>query len=66
MYMNVTKLIVLSVLAVSFAFVSCDKHSWEDTQKLHEGMHAEEHGDHGAHDKKHVEKAAVEGHKDKH
>jgi hypothetical protein len=61
--MNVTKLIVWSVLAVSFAFVSCDKHSWEDTQKLHEGMHAEEHGDHGH---KHTEKAAEHGHKEKH
>jgi hypothetical protein len=37
-----------AALALLFCAVSCDKHSWESTQVLHEGMHkahGEGHGD---------------------
>jgi len=39
---------LLAVASLIFASVSCDKHSWEETQVLHEGMHkvhGEDHGD---------------------
>ncbi len=40
--------ILLCAAAFTFASVSCDKHSWKETQVLHEGMHkahAEGHGE---------------------
>ncbi|MFM7604922.1 MAG: hypothetical protein ACKO8Z_06950 [Prosthecobacter sp.] len=38
--------ILLSAAAVVFASVSCDKHSWKETQGLHEGMHKAHDSDH--------------------
>ncbi|MEN3942594.1 hypothetical protein WJU23_14940 [Prosthecobacter sp. SYSU 5D2] len=43
--------------AFVLASSSCDKHSWESTQTLHEGMHKEHHGD---------DHAAPHGEKDAH
>lgn len=53
--------ILLCAAAFIFASVSCGKHSWKETQVLHEGMHkahAEGHGDSHAKDEKHGEKEA--------
>ncbi|MES2737897.1 MAG: hypothetical protein V4672_16365 [Verrucomicrobiota bacterium] len=36
---------LLALATLLTASVSCDKHSWEETQVLHEGMHKEGHGD---------------------
>lgn len=45
--------LILSAAAFVFASVSCDKHSWKETQVLHEGMHKAHGSDHGdAHGKK--------------
>jgi hypothetical protein len=54
-----------AALALLLCSVSCDKHSWDSTQVLHEGMHkahGEGHGD--SHGKKAHAKPA-EGHGDK-
>ncbi|MGC4013805.1 MAG: hypothetical protein QM755_04695 [Luteolibacter sp.] len=50
---------MLLVLATA-AFVSCERHDWEETKKLHEshGAHGAAHGGH--------EGAAGEGHEEKH
>jgi hypothetical protein len=45
--------ILLGAAAFVFASVSCDKHSWKETQGLHEGMHKAHGSDHdGSHGKK--------------
>lgn len=36
---------LLALATLLTASVSCDKHSWEETQVLHEGMHKEGHGE---------------------
>jgi hypothetical protein len=61
-------LLCLALAALCLIGASCDKHSWKDTQVLHEGMHKAGHGDshakdskdsHGnARDDKHAPKAA--------
>lgn len=51
--------ILLCAAAFIFASVSCDKHSFKETQVLHEGMqkaHGEGHGDSHAKEEKHEEK----------
>lgn len=54
-FMKIT-LSFAAILSLIFCSTSCDSHSWESTQVLHEGMH-KAHGDaHGdAHDSKHGE-----------
>lgn len=37
----------LAAAAIILASASCAKHSWEETQVLHEGMHQEHHDEHG-------------------
>ena len=39
--------ILLTAAAFIFASTSCDKHSWKETQGLHEGMHKAHGSDHG-------------------
>lgn len=43
---NIT--ILLGASALILASVSCDKHSWKETQALHEGMHKSHGTDHGS------------------
>ena len=50
---------LLAAAALIFASVSCDKHSWEETQVLHEGMH-KGHGDQHHGDTHHAEEAKGE------
>lgn len=53
--------ILLCAVAFVLASVSCDKHSFKETQVLHEGMHKahdEGHGDSHAKKEKHEEKKA--------
>ncbi|HEY8990529.1 MAG TPA: hypothetical protein VIM46_01005 [Luteolibacter sp.] len=57
---------LLALAAV--AFVSCERHEWEETKKLHEqhhgaghGEHAEGHGDAEHGDAHHGETKAAEG-----
>lgn len=55
---------LLALAAV--AFVSCERHDWEETKKLHEQHHGAGHGDHaeahGEHaDAHHGETKAAEG-----
>lgn len=38
---------LLAVAAV--AFVSCERHDWEETKKLHEQHHGAAHGEHAEH-----------------
>jgi hypothetical protein len=59
--MKKTAFVLFSAAALSLFGPSCAKHSWEETQVLHEGMH-KGHGGHGeaAHDA-HA-KPAAEGH----
>lgn len=38
---------LLAVAAV--AFVSCERHDWEETKKLHEQHHGAGHGEHAEH-----------------
>ncbi len=43
-----TASILLCATVIALASASCGKHTWKETQVLHEGMHkahAEEHGD---------------------
>ena len=40
-----TASILLCAAAIVFASASCDKHSFEETKVLHEGMHKDGHGD---------------------
>lgn len=50
---------------ISFS-ASCDKHSWEETQVLHEGMHDAHHGEDAEHGEGHAEKPhGEEGHGEK-
>lgn len=54
-----TASILLCAAAFIFASVSCGKHTWKETQGLHEGMHkahAEEHGDAHAKEAEHGKK----------
>lgn len=58
-----TASILLCAAAFIFASVSCDKHSFKETQVLHEGMHkahgeahGEGHGDSHAKEEKHEAK----------
>lgn len=54
-----TATLILCSAAFVLASVSCDKHSWKETQVLHEGMHqahGEGHGDSHAKEEKHEEK----------
>jgi hypothetical protein len=46
----------LAIFALVFTSVSCDKHSWKETQVLHEGMT----GGHGGHGGEHHAEAAAE------
>jgi len=49
----------LCAAALVLATASCDKHTWKETQVLHEGMHkthGEEHGDAHAKEADHGEK----------
>ncbi len=50
---------LLCAAALVLASASCGKHTWKETQVLHEGMHkahAEEHGDAHAKPAEHGEK----------
>lgn len=50
---------ILLCAAIAFAVTACDKHSWKETQVLHEGMHkahGEEHGDSHAKEAEHGKK----------
>ena len=38
---------LFAAFAMVFCAASCDKHSWESTQVLHEGMHKAHDKDHG-------------------
>lgn len=49
--------ILLCAATFIFASVSCDKHTFKETQVLHEGMH-KGHGDTHAKEAKHEEKKA--------
>lgn len=40
-----TALVLLASATLILASTSCDKHSWSQTQSLHEGMHKDHHGD---------------------
>lgn len=55
-----TALVLLAAASMILVSTSCDKHSWDSTKVLHEGMHKEHHGDdhgHAAdHGKDHAEK----------
>ena len=60
-----TASILLCAAAIVFASASCDKHSFEETKVLHEGMHKDGHGDkhakaadHGAKPEEHGTKKA--------
>ncbi len=62
-----TASILLCAAAFIFASVSCDKHSWKETQVLHEGMHKAHHGEehgqkdaHGVEDHGHAPEKKVE------
>ena len=60
---NVSILLCAAVIALGSA--SCGKHSWKETQVLHEGMnkaHAEEHGDAHAKEAPHGEKKEAAKH----
>lgn len=58
-----------ALLGLLFCSASCDSHSWESTQVLHEGMHKAHGEGHGEkHDEKHADDAhgkAAEGHAEK-
>lgn len=41
-----TALLLLTAAAFVAVSTSCDKHSWDSTQVLHEGMHKDHGGDH--------------------
>ncbi|HEY1049015.1 MAG TPA: hypothetical protein VGE39_04645 [Prosthecobacter sp.] len=47
-----TASILLCAAAFIFASASCDSHSFEETQVLHEGMHDKAHGHGDAHAEK--------------
>lgn len=57
---------LLAVAAV--AFVSCERHDWEETKKLHEQHHGAGHGEHAhgdhpaTHDEEHKEAHKDLGH----
>lgn len=53
-----------AALALVAFSTACDKHSWEETQVLHEGMHKEHHEE-GDHDDKADSHAEVEKGHDK-
>ncbi|MEZ5385729.1 MAG: hypothetical protein R3F13_09455 [Prosthecobacter sp.] len=54
--------ILLCAAAFIFASVSCDKHSWKETQVLNEGMH-KAHGHDADHGETHAEKKDAHGEK---
>lgn len=54
-------LAVLALAGLIFANTSCDKHSWESTQGLHEGMH-KAHGDEHHGEAKHDDHAKPAAH----
>lgn len=54
-----TASILLCAATFVFASISCDKHSWKETQVLHEGMHDKAHG----HGDAHAKEAAEHGEK---
>lgn len=56
---------VLLATALIVVSTSCDKHSWSQTQTLHEGMHKDHHGD-GHHDDAHKDEHHGEAKKDAH
>jgi hypothetical protein len=54
-----------AALSLLLCSVSCDKHSWDSTQVLHEGMH-KAHGEaHGDNHGKDAHGKSAEGHGDK-
>lgn len=60
---------LLCAAAIAFVSTSCGKHTWKETQVLHEGMHkahGEEHGDAHAKEAPHAEKAEEHGEKKAH
>ncbi|MCW0219031.1 MAG: hypothetical protein OJI67_11975 [Prosthecobacter sp.] len=50
-----TALALIAVSSLIFASVSCDKHSWAETEVLHEGMHKDHHGEEAHGEKAHGE-----------
>jgi len=56
-----TASILLCAAAILCASTSCDKHSWKDTQVLHEGMN-KTHGDVHAKEAPHGEKKEAAKH----
>lgn len=56
-FMKTAPAALLAAAALIFASASCDKHSWEETQVLHEGMH-KDHGDEHHGDNHHGGEAA--------
>jgi hypothetical protein len=56
---------LFSIAALAFVSAACDKHSWEETQVLHEGMHGDHHGEgHGG--DSHGDDSHGDGHGDPH
>lgn len=55
--------ILLCAAVIALASTSCDKHSWKETQVLHEGMHKEHAAEHGD---AHAEKKDAHGEKKDH
>ncbi len=46
-----TALVLFAAASMILVSTSCDKHSWDSTKVLHEGMHKESHGDDHSHAK---------------
>lgn len=68
-----TASILLCAAVIALGSASCGKHTWKETQVLHEGMHkahGEEHGDAHAketeHGEAHAEKKEAHGEKKEH
>lgn len=59
-YMKKVALTVLAAAALISFGPSCAKHSWEETQVLHEGMHKAHDGGHG--DAKHDAHGKADAH----
>jgi hypothetical protein len=51
-----TALVLLAAASMILVSTSCDKHSWDSTKVLHEGMHKDHHGDDHGQSKDHHEK----------
>jgi hypothetical protein len=59
------KVFPMLLMATAFAFVSCERHDWEETKKLHEQHHGASHGEHAqGHDEQHKEMHRDLGHGD--